>query len=120
MPILPIVFREKAAAMLNGGNVRSAYEETARTVFRPSWTLRAGASALQATAAIERSLEQQFERVSRNTTATRGGRGNNEYDCGDCGLYCQSIAEAIDLLHAGGKQAIAGTQPLPGTGMRPI
>ncbi len=61
MPILPVVFREKAAAMLHGGDMSALYEESDKMVFRPTWRARAGAGALKATVAIENSIEKQFD-----------------------------------------------------------
>src|SRR5262249_30142209 len=92
-----------------------------KMVFRPTWTARAGAGALQATVAIENSIEKQFNSVNRDPDpSVPGGHGNNEFGCGQWGLYCQSIVEAVDLVRGRGKQVIVGTQPWAGKLMRSI
>ena len=44
LPISPIVFREKAAALLHGGDVNAVYRDTGKGVFRPSWARRTTAA----------------------------------------------------------------------------
>jgi hypothetical protein len=118
MPILPLVFREKAAAMLHG-DASALYKTDGKKVFRPTWTARAGAGALEATAAIEKSIEQQFDSVNRDRVdPNQSLRGNDEFGCGEWGLYCQSLVEAIDIVRGRGKKVIVGTQPWAGILMR--
>src|SRR5262249_43809626 len=45
LPIFPLIFREKALLLMNGGDVHAMHEQSGKTVFRPSWAARAGASA---------------------------------------------------------------------------
>lgn len=107
LPIFPLIFREKAAALLSGGDVNALYRE-GKTVFRPPWTARAGANALKTAAAFESALEQQLGRASRTPQPPGPVR---ETGCEQGALYCQSIAAAVDTGRALGAQILVGTQP---------
>ena len=67
LPILPVAFREKAAALLHGGRITSMYEERrsgAKVVFDATLGERAAAGALQSTAAVGEAIERQLGRMS--------------------------------------------------------
>ena len=110
MPIFPIIFREKAAAMLNGGDVGALYRERPKTVFNASLATRAGAGVLDATAQIAMSLEAQLGRVSAEPIRHAGDGAAS--GCADpWGAFCQSISAAVELARADGRQVMVGTQP---------
>jgi len=110
MPIFPIVFREKAAAMLNGGDVSALYRKDGKTVFHAGVATKAAAGALDATAAVGRSLESQLGKVvvepahAVEETAATGCQPRWRH-------YCQSIAVAIEFVRQRGHQVVVVTQP---------
>jgi hypothetical protein len=111
LPIFPLVFREKAAALLHGGNAAAMYPlyHGDKTVFRPPWTSRTSAAVLTGSADIEEALERQFSRVNPPTSAAQDtGKSTG---CAHVPFYCQSIARAVDLIRMNGKQVIIATQP---------
>ena len=111
LPIFPLIFREKAAALLHGGDASSLYPlyRGDKTVFRPPWTHRTAAAVLRGSVNIEEALERQFSRVSPPTPASEDA--GNSTGCAHVPLYCQSIANAVDLVRANGKQVLVATQP---------
>jgi hypothetical protein len=111
MPIFPIIFKEKAAAMLNGGDVGALYRQTpSETVFHASLATKAEAGVLQATASVAKSLETQLGRMS-----TEQIHHVDDRIASGCGApwepYCQSVASAVAFARAEGKQVMVGTQP---------
>ena len=110
MPIFPIIFKEKAAAMLNGGDVGALYRQEQQTVFHASLATKAQAGVLQATAEVAKSLEAQLGRV-----ATEPIHHVDDRVAAGCKTqwesYCQSIASAVEFARAEGKQVMVGTQP---------
>jgi hypothetical protein len=111
LPIFPLIFREKAAALLHGGNTAAMYRlyRGDKTVFRPSWTHRASAAVLTGSAAIEEAFERQFTSVSPPTAAAQDVVKST--GCTHVPFYCQSISRAVDLARANGKQVLVATQP---------
>jgi hypothetical protein len=110
MPIFPIIFKEKAAAMLNGGDPGAMYRPGPKTVFNASLATRAGAGVLDATATVAKSLEAQIGRLASEPVhhvdrSVASGCRN------PWGSYCQSIAAAVEHARAEGRQVIVGTQP---------
>lgn len=110
MPIFPIVFREKAAAMLNGGDINALYKKDGKTVFHAGLATRAAAGVLDATAAVGKSLEAQLGNIVDepthrvdDTTAT-GCKPRWRH-------YCQSIAVAVEFARQRGRQVLVVTQP---------
>lgn len=69
MPVLPLVFREKAMSMLAGGDLDAAYR--GRTVFKPGLATRATARALMSAAAIADSVGAQLGRLSTHASPDR-------------------------------------------------
>ena len=111
MPIFPIIFKEKASAMLNGGDTGAMYRKGPdKTVFHSSLATKAEAGMLDATASVAKSLEQQLGRVSTerihhvDDSITAGCMAPWE-------PYCQSVASAVEFARANGRQVIVGTQP---------
>jgi hypothetical protein len=109
MPIFPIVFKEKAAAMLSGGDPGALYRQGPKAVFHADLATRAGAGMLNATAQIAQSLEEQLGRVSAEP-APRLADGDAA-GCGSWANYCRSISAAIEFARAKGAQVIVATQP---------
>jgi len=111
LPIFPIVFKEKAAAMKTG-NVASLYPGAGaqRTVFRPGLATRTSAEILSATADIGQSLERQLGRV----TAEAPRRIENASATGcrhPWGQYCRSVETAVQLALDMNKSVLVITQP---------
>src|SRR5689334_6958548 len=55
LPIFPIIFREKAAAMVGGGDAAAFYRNTGKTQFHASLAAKTGATMLTATADVAQS-----------------------------------------------------------------
>jgi GDSL-like Lipase/Acylhydrolase family len=116
LPIFPVVFREKAGAMLHGGDVGALYREARgeteenKTVFRPGLANRATAGALNAAAAIAESLSNQMERIS-SAPALQNHEKAPEGCAGQWGQFCQSVFDAVDLALSNGKRVMVLTQP---------
>src|SRR4029077_1297151 len=95
LPIFPMIFKEKAAAMLHGGDTSAVYRDSGRTVFSASIADRAAAGVLDATAAVGESLERQLDRVSREPA--RGVAGDGATGCSPSWQpYCRSMRDAVD------------------------
>jgi len=112
MPIFPIVFKEKAGAMLNGGD--ASYRADGKTQFRAGLAAKTGATVLTATADIAQSLEAQIGRVSseRSSHADEG----IDTECERWSSYCRSIERAIEAARSHHAQVLVATQPYLRTG----
>jgi hypothetical protein len=110
MPIFPIIFKEKAAAMVSGGDPGALYSHEPKTVFHTSLATRAQAGVLTATAEVAKSLEAQLGRVT-----TEPEHHVNDRVTTGCHApwtaYCQSMTTAVEFVRAGGRQVLVGTQP---------
>ena len=113
LPIFPLIFREKAFALMNEGNVKAGYEgelKPNKTVFRPGMATQVGAAALEAAAATANSLEQQLGRLTtdrealREVTPTTGCLARWHH-------YCGAQADAIAAARARGRAVLVVTQP---------
>jgi hypothetical protein len=108
MPIFPLIFREKAMALRTGGDVGAAYRGE-KTVFRPGVANRAAAAALDTTASVARSLEEQMARFAREMPPL------SDADPGECPeawqLYCRGMVDAIEYGLARGRTVLVVTQP---------
>lgn len=110
LPIFPIIFKEKAASMLAGGDPGALYRAESKTVFRPGLAARAAASVLSATGDAGQAVERQLDRVSAEAPHRVGdvaGTGCRP----PWGQYCRAVADAIDLARAGGRDVLFITQP---------
>lgn len=109
MPIFPLVFKEKAAAMLTG-SASSMYLNPPKTVFTPGLATKAAAEVLRGAAQVGESLEQQLGRV----TAEPQRHIDDPWSTG-CKSpwqeYCRSTIEAVDFALEHGAQVLVGTQP---------
>jgi hypothetical protein len=110
MPIFPIIFKEKAAAMLAGGDPAAMYRhDPGRTVFHASVARRVQAGVLDAAAEIAQSLEAQLGRVSTEPEHVVADSGTG---CrAPWGPYCQSVAAAVEYVRAAHKEVVVATQP---------
>jgi hypothetical protein len=109
LPIFPIIFKEKAASMLNG-DTGAVYHPEEKTVFRPGLAKRATADVLATAAAVGESLERQLDRAvaeppRRISDAESIGC---KYPWGD---YCRSMSNAIEYALARNRQVMVITQP---------
>jgi hypothetical protein len=110
MPIFPIIFKEKAAAMVNGGDAAALYRQQGKTVFHARLATQAAAGVLDAAAAVAQSLERQLGKVSAEPVHHIGNP-----DAAGCvtpwRAYCQSIAVAVEFAREQGKHVLVVTQP---------
>jgi hypothetical protein len=111
LPIFPIIFKEKAAAMLAGGDANAFYRgDESKTRFRPGLHVRTTAEVLRVAAGVGESLERQLGRIASDTPV-------QVVDGGSTGCkplwqrYCQSTIDAIDFALERGAQVIVATQP---------
>jgi len=109
LPIFPMVFREKAAALMHGGDVSALYESSGRRVFRPTWAARTEAGALRTASRLDALVERQLDRIDRPPSRPEQVRGANM--CAAAPAYCRSIAAAIDEARSAGMQVLVATQP---------
>ncbi len=112
MPILPLIFTEKALALRHGGDLDAAYADAqghGKVVFRPNLATRATASTLEAAVVLEQSIESQLQRFA--TTPARAA-GADPGGCGDPWRhYCESVAVAIDDAMSRHQKVIVAGQP---------
>ena len=114
LPIFPVIFREKAASLLYGGDLNSYYRqllgETNKTVFHPGLANRTAAGALNATAAIEQSLEHQMAKAmgEKRRVIIGGDRSGCPYPWGQ---YCLSMFAAVDYALKNGARVLVVGQP---------
>lgn len=108
LPIFPIIFKEKAAALRSGGDPSAAYSGD-KPVFRPGLAARGAAGVLSVTAGVGEALGRQVNTVS-SPSHQDGPSG-----AADCErtwtLYCASVAKAIDVALAQGVAVMFVGQP---------
>ena len=113
LPILPLVFREKAASMLYRGDIKQMYDE-ARTgkkvVFDASLADRAKAGTLNATAAVGDAIQRQLGRMSpeQPPSISSPNASGCRYQWAE---YCQSILAAVEFGLQHDKRMLVVTQP---------
>lgn len=109
LPIFPIVFKEKAAAMLTGSTA-GMYLNPPKTVFRPGLATRAAAEVLRGAAQVGESLERQLGHV-----AAESKRRIEDPAATGCKYpwqeYCRSTMEAVDFALAHNAQVLVAGQP---------
>jgi lysophospholipase L1-like esterase len=114
MPILPLIFNEKALALRHGGDLDAAYADAqghGKVVFRPNLAARATATTLEAAVVLEQSIESQLRRFS-STPAHAAGAGAGTDGCGDPWRhYCESVAVAVDYALSRNQKVIVAGQP---------
>jgi lysophospholipase L1-like esterase len=107
LPIFPLIFSEKAAALRRGGEAGTVDR---KTVFGPSLADRAMAGALETTVSASRLLEEQFGHRSDGGAqpAIDGAPDGCEHPWSH---YCRSVFEAVDRTIGRGASAVVITQP---------
>ena len=110
LPIFPIVFKEKAASMLNGGDAGALYRDRKKTTFRPGLGTKATSGMLNATAEIAQSLEQQLGKVATEPRHEITGIASTgcQYPWQE---YCRSVLVAVEFALQHDKQVLVVTQP---------
>jgi lysophospholipase L1-like esterase len=110
LPIFPIIFKEKAAAMLSGGADALYRGDDGKTRFRPGLHVRTTAEVLRVAADVGQSLERQLGKITTEARATA-----DEGAATGCKplwrRYCQSTIEAVDFARRRGAQVIVASQP---------
>jgi hypothetical protein len=106
MPVLPLVFREKAMAMKSGGHLDAAYRGV-RTEFKPGLATRATAAALETAAAIADRAGSQLGYLSSNADAIERQSGDVE----SWRHYVASELGAIEYARTRGVKVLVVTQP---------
>lgn len=109
MPIFPIVFKEKAAALAHG-DAGALYRAPDKTVFHASVAARAAAGVLDATASVGQSLERQLGKVAVepphvvDVDQSTGCKTPWQQ-------YCRSTLKAVDYALQSGARVLVATQP---------
>ena len=109
LPIFPIIFREKAAALMYG-NVSELYRFGDKTVFRPNVAKRTAAESLRVAADVGDSLSRQLDRA----TAEPARRITDVASTGckpPWQEYCRSVLVATEVARQHDKQVLVVTQP---------
>lgn len=110
LPIFPMVFREKAAALLTGGAPGEAYTYEKKTVFRPGLSARGAAGLLTAAASAGQALETQLRGLT--DAPPRSIPDDASTGCAHpWGPYCRSVLVAIEFALSHGKQVLVVGQP---------
>jgi hypothetical protein len=115
LPIFPVIFKEKAASMLTGGDPGALYDAARtgteiKTTFRPGLATRTTAEVLQSAALVGQSLERQLGRVTaepRHQIVDAASTGC-KYPWQE---YCRSIMDAVQFGLEHGSQLLVVTQP---------
>ena len=109
LPIFPIVFKEKAAAMLSG-DTDTAYWPSNKTVFRPGLATKATAEVLATAGEFSQSLERQLGRVIAESPRQIADAGSSlcKYPWAE---YCHSMSSAIEYALTRNRQVMVVTQP---------
>ncbi len=109
LPIFPIIFKEKAAVMMSGGDPGALYRDPEKTTFHAGLAATTGATMLEATANVATALEAQLGRVAAEPPPQVEDGTNT--GCGRWSQYCRSIELAIEFARSQGVQVIVATQP---------
>ncbi len=109
LPIFPIIFREKAAAILYG-DVNQLYRSGGKTVFHAGMADRTAAESLRVAAEISDSLSRQLDRATAEPP-----RAITDVASTGCKSpwqeYCRSVLVAVEFALAHDKQVAVVTQP---------
>jgi hypothetical protein len=116
MPIFPIIFKEKAAAMVSGGDPGALYRRDQKTTFHASLAAKTGASLLTTTADVAQSLETQLGRMKAEPVPHVDA--GEQTGCGKWGAYCHSIEVAVESARRHRAQVMVATQPYLRAGER--
>jgi hypothetical protein len=106
LPVLPLVFREKAMLLMSGGDLDAAYR--GRAVFRPGLAARATANALQTAAAVAESVGSTIGRVTLDPAlAARAGA----LDTVTWRHYTDRVIDAVRFARSRAVRVLVVTQP---------
>ena len=111
LPLFSIVAREKASVLLYG-DTRAVYERAqhAQTVFTPGAARKTSAAILRSAAAINESLERQFDRVVAKPSAVP--QTSSASGCGGTwSAYCNLVYDAIRWARSRRMQVLVATPP---------
>ncbi len=109
LPILPLILREKALAVLHDGDIGRGYRGE-QAVFRPGLASRVTGGTLGAAASTVDALEKQLGRLSPDVRGDQGPM--SDVDCGARWRhYCGALVDAIVWARARSIDVIVGTQP---------
>jgi len=106
-PILPLVFREKAMALMAGGDLDAAYR--GRTTFKPGLATRTTAAALRTAAAIADSVGAQLGRLSPDPSRVAASVGADDIETWR--PYTAAVLAAAEYARARGARVLVVTQP---------
>jgi hypothetical protein len=113
LPILPLVFREKAASILYRGDIGQMYDQLRtgkKVVFKASVADRAKAGVLNVTADVGDAIERQLGRISPQAPPSVASP-----EASGCpqpwAEYCQSVVTAVEFGLQHGKRLLVVTQP---------
>jgi hypothetical protein len=110
LPIFPVIFKEKAAALRSGGETGAAYTDSSKTVFRPGIAARGAAGVLSAAVGVGDALERQLNAMSSAPHRDIPSESGNDCDY-PWTIYCQSFAAAIEYARAHGVAVVVVGQP---------
>lgn len=109
LPIFPIIFQEKAAAML-AGDVSAAYSKE-KTVFRPGLAARGVAGVVDATVGAGTALQEGVNAVAPPTHFGEAIKQGTDCET-PWQIYCESVANAIAYGRANQTDVMFVGQPL--------
>ena len=107
LPILPLVFREKAMALMAGGDLDAAYR--GRVTFRPGLATRATAMALQTAATLADRVGAQLGHLSDDPSRVAGMAAAGEVETWR--HYVESVTQAVGYARARRVKVLVVTQP---------
>ena len=110
LPIFPVIFKEKAAALRSGGAPGSAYDGSQQTVFRPGLAARGAAGMLSTLSDVSDAIGQQANGVSspQHRDAPERGASGCEFPWT---LYCESMAAAVEFARSHDIAVLVVSQP---------
>jgi GDSL-like Lipase/Acylhydrolase family len=114
MPILPLIFHEKALALRHGSlDAAYAHEQGKPTVvFTPNLGNRTAASALDAAVLLEQSIERQLKPLAEARVSASAAL--NAEGCVDPWRhFCHSVAVAVEYALSRHQKVIVAGQPRP-------
>jgi hypothetical protein len=114
LPVFPVIFREKAFAMLNGGDIAQGYREMLnqpkQTVFQPGMATQVGAAALKIAAETAESLERQLGKLTTSPSELQ-----QIVPSAGCSQrwqhYCGAQQVAVAAARAKGRAVLVVSQP---------
>lgn len=106
MPVLPLVFREKAMLLRSGGHLDAAYR--GQVAFKPGLAANASAEALQSAAAIAEALGKAIGRLAGDPAHAAQ---TDALDTRTWRSYTNSVLTAVRFARARSVKVVVVTQP---------